>query len=135
MFPTEIYVFINVIRPFLKDSTSTCFIFHVLACVCLLLRDCVSAFTRIQITNEQIDELEKKCRDYFILIKLQVFYSSSNCMDFRHHSAGTHKRHEIDVWSRFGFKLHGGKGGQAHLNLQIQQKDKLQKTFGTNFLA
>ena len=58
---------INAMRPFLKDGTSTCFKFHVLAYVCLLLRDCVSAFTRIHITNEQIDELEKKCRDYFIL--------------------------------------------------------------------
>ena len=58
---------INAMRPFLKDGTSTCFKFHVLAYVCLLLRDCVSAFTRIHITNEQIDELEEKCRDYFIL--------------------------------------------------------------------
>ena len=58
---------INAMRPFLNDGTSTCFKFHVLAYACLLLRDSVSAFTRIHITNEQIDELEKKCRDYFIL--------------------------------------------------------------------
>ena len=50
---------INAMRPFLNDSTSTCFKFHVLAYVCLLLRDCVSAFTRVHMTNEQIHELEK----------------------------------------------------------------------------
>jgi hypothetical protein len=58
---------IDAMRPFLKDGTSTCLKFHVIAYMCLLLRDCVSAFTRIHITNEEIDELEKKCRDYYIL--------------------------------------------------------------------
>ena len=44
---------IDVVEPFLKDKTKALFTIHVLAYLCLTLRDCVSVFTRIEVTDSQ----------------------------------------------------------------------------------
>lgn len=40
-------------------------ILHVLAYICLLLRDCVSMFSRLNISNDEIKKLTSLCGDYF----------------------------------------------------------------------
>ena len=40
-------------------------ILNVIAYICLLLRDCVSLFSRINISNKEVDQLTTLCRDYF----------------------------------------------------------------------
>ncbi|XP_028408827.1 uncharacterized protein LOC114531418 [Dendronephthya gigantea] len=40
-------------------------ILHILAYICLLLRDCVSIFSQINISNDEIKKLTNLCRDYF----------------------------------------------------------------------
>lgn len=40
-------------------------ILHVIAYICLCLRDCVSLFSRINISNDEISKLSKLCHDYF----------------------------------------------------------------------
>ena len=40
-------------------------ILHVIAYICLCLRDCVSLFSRIEITDEQVSELKAICTRYF----------------------------------------------------------------------
>ncbi|CAB3978205.1 Hypothetical predicted protein [Paramuricea clavata] len=58
---------IAAMEPFLKDKTKALFTFHVLAYLCLTLRDCVSVLNRIDVTDSQLDDLEKNCRTYFVL--------------------------------------------------------------------
>lgn len=40
-------------------------ILHVIACVCLCLRDCVSLFSRLNRSDEQVSELKTLCTNYF----------------------------------------------------------------------
>ncbi|CAB4011121.1 Hypothetical predicted protein, partial [Paramuricea clavata] len=58
---------IAAMEPFLKDKTKALFTFHVLAYLCLTLRDCVSVFSRIDVIDSQLDDLEKNCRTYLVL--------------------------------------------------------------------
>ncbi len=80
--------------------------------MCLLLRDCVSAFTQIHITNEQINELEKKCREYYIL----------NCMFLTPHPTAWTlgfilPAHTRDIKLMYGLGL-GLKGREAkHISI------------------
>ena len=122
---------INAMRPFLNDGPSTCFKFHVLAYLCLLLRDCVSAFTRIHLTNEQIDELEKKCRDYFIL----------NCKFFTPHPTSwtlgiivpAHTR-DMKLVYGLGLGLNSMEGREAkHISICRYSKKQTTKNVGNKF--
>jgi hypothetical protein len=58
---------IAAMEPFLKDKIKALFTFHVLAYLCLTLRDCVSVFNRMDVTDSQLHDLEKNCRTYFVL--------------------------------------------------------------------
>ena len=58
---------IAAMETFLKDKTKTFFTFHGFAYLCLTLRDCVSVFNRIAVTDSHLDDLEKNCRTYFVL--------------------------------------------------------------------
>lgn len=64
---------IAVVESSLQQGTCTKehYTFHLLA-----LRDCVSAFSRIKISGEQLGELKRNCRINFIL----------NCLFFSRHT-------------------------------------------------
>ncbi|CAB4017352.1 Hypothetical predicted protein, partial [Paramuricea clavata] len=70
---------IAAMEPFLKDKTKALFTFHVLAYLCLTLRDCVSVFSRIDVTDSQLDDLEKNCRTYFVLHYLYFDHHPTAC--------------------------------------------------------
>lgn len=56
--------FISCVEPNAESGRQKT-IFQVLAYICLLLRDCVSLFSRINISNHEISKLTGLCRDYF----------------------------------------------------------------------
>ena len=43
---------------------------HVLAFLCLCLRDCVSLFNRLQISDSQVEELQEKSRAFYTALCL-----------------------------------------------------------------
>ena len=66
---------IAAVESSVQQGSKEHYTFHVLAYLCLTLRDCVSAFSRIEISGEQLAELKRNCRIYFIL----------NCLFFSRH--------------------------------------------------
>lgn len=48
-----------------KKDTRQEAILHVLAYICLCLRECVSLFTRVNISDDQVAEIKKHCNNYF----------------------------------------------------------------------
>jgi len=62
---------VNVIEPGLQDGTKSKFQFHVLAFLALTLRNCVSLFNRLSISDEQVSELTQLCKDF---IKLNISF-------------------------------------------------------------
>lgn len=54
----------------IKGSQNECTL-HILSYYCLLLRDCVFLFNRLEISQEQVNELEQKCKEYF---KIHVLF-------------------------------------------------------------
>ena len=58
-----------------RPGTKVHYTQHVLAYTCLTLRNCVSLFSRVEISDEQLADLEKHCRTYFLL----------HCLFFTHH--------------------------------------------------
>ena len=67
---------VDCLEPALENNTKSQFHFHVLAFLTLILRDCVSLFSRISISDEQVSSLSILCKQFF---KLNVtFFNSSN---------------------------------------------------------
>ena len=48
-----------------KNASEKSEILHIHAYLCLCLRNAVSLFSRVNITDEQVQELEKYCREYY----------------------------------------------------------------------
>ena len=91
---------IDVVEPFLKDKTKALFTIHVLAYLCLTLRDCVSAFTHIEVTDSQLNDLERNCRTDYVL----------HYLHFNHHptayTLGNVVPHHVkDMKLKYGFGL------------------------------
>lgn len=66
---------ISAVESSAKAGTKEHYTLHVLAYLCLTLRNCVSLFNRVAITAEQVADLEKYCQTYFRI----------NCHFFAHH--------------------------------------------------
>ena len=67
---------VDCLEPLLENNTKSKFHFHVLALLALSLRDCVSLFSRVFISDEQVNDLSILCKQFF---KLNVsFFNSSN---------------------------------------------------------
>jgi hypothetical protein len=58
---------IDTIEPGTPEKTKSKFHLHVLAFLALTLRNCVSLFNRLSISDEQVSELECLCSDFFKL--------------------------------------------------------------------
>lgn len=58
---------IAVVEPFQKQGSREEFTLHVLSYLCLTLRECVALFNRIEISDEQLLELQHACKVYFTL--------------------------------------------------------------------
>ena len=62
---------IDAVEPDIEEKTKSKFQFHVLAFLSLTLRECVSLFNCIKISDEQVSDLTQLCRVFF---KLAVAY-------------------------------------------------------------
>ena len=78
---------IGVVEPSIQPGTKRHFTLHVLAYFCLTLRDCVSLFSRIEITDKDLIELECHCRTLFTI----------NCLFFSHHPTVWHLGHIVPL--------------------------------------
>ena len=58
---------VDVIEPGIKDAVKAKFHLHVLAFLALTLRDCVSLFNCLSISDEQVIQLKHLCRNFFKL--------------------------------------------------------------------
>ena len=56
---------IDAIEPLAREKTKPQFHIHAIAFFALTLRNCVSLFNRIDISDEQVSELERSCSDFF----------------------------------------------------------------------
>lgn len=66
---------IDAIEPGVQDNTKSKFHFHVLAFLALNLRNCVSLFNRLDISDEQVSELEHFCS---VVFKLNISHFNFN---------------------------------------------------------
>ena len=64
---------IAAVNPFARAGSKEQYMLHVLAYTCLTLRSCVSLFSRINISDEQLNALDRDCRQYFLLHCLFFF--------------------------------------------------------------
>jgi hypothetical protein len=67
---------IAAVNPSAQAGSKEEYMLHVLAYTCLTLRSCVSLFCRIDISDEQLVELDQHCRKYFLLHC--IFFSASH---------------------------------------------------------
>ena len=112
---------IDVVEPFLKDKTKALFTIHVLAYLCLTLRDCVSVFTRIEVTDSQLDDLERNCRTYYVL----------HYLHFNHHPTAwtlgnvvPHHAKDMKLKYGFGLGLNSMEGREAkHISISQYSKN------------
>jgi hypothetical protein len=58
---------IAAVEPSARPGSKEQYTFHVLAYLCLTLRGCVSLFSRVDINDDQLVDLERDCRTYFLL--------------------------------------------------------------------
>jgi len=91
---------IAAVEPFACRGSKVEFMLHVIACYCQTLRDCVSHFSRIEITDEQVSQLEQLCNQYNRL----------NLMYFQHHPTAWTLSHIIpahtkDMKGKYGMGL------------------------------
>ena len=105
---------IDVVEPFLKYKTKALFKIHVLAYFCLTLCDCVSVFTRIEVTDLQLDDLERNCRTYYVL-----HYLHSNHHPTAWTLGNVVPHHAKDMKLKYGFSL-GLDSMEAYIHLTIQ---------------
>jgi len=66
---------VNALEPSLSTGTKSKFHFHVLAYTTLVLRNCVSLFSRLSISDEEVHRLSLLCKEYY---KLNVQFFSCN---------------------------------------------------------
>lgn len=78
---------IDVVEPLAKKGSRQELVFHALSYLCLTLRKCVSLFSRIHITNNEIVELKHHCKTYIAL----------NNLFFRHHPTAWTLGHVVPV--------------------------------------
>lgn len=88
---------IGVVEPSTQPGTKRHFTIHVLAYFCLTLRNCVSLFSRIEITDTDLVELESHCRTLFTL----------NCLFFSHHPTVWHLAHIVPLHMKEMKKKYG----------------------------
>ena len=65
LFLHNFMILISCLENDVKKGTRQEIILHILAYICLCLRDCVSIFTRIDISNNQVTQIKQLCTDYF----------------------------------------------------------------------
>ena len=65
LFLHNFMILISCLENDVKKGTPQELILHILAYICLCLRDCVSIFTRIDISNNQVTQIKQLCTDYF----------------------------------------------------------------------
>ena len=58
---------IDAVEPSAKQGSRKEYTYHVLAYLCLNLRECVSLFSRIELSDQQLQELGTHCKTYFTL--------------------------------------------------------------------
>ena len=91
---------IDVVEPFAKQGSKRHFTLHALAYFCITLRNCVSLFCRVVITDEDLVELESHCKTLFTL----------NCLFFAPHRTVWHvgnivPAHAREMQEKYGMGL------------------------------
>ena len=91
---------IDVVEPFAKQGSKRHFTLHALAYFCITLRNCVSLFCRVVITDEDLVELESHCKTLFTL----------NCLFFAPHPTVWHvgnivPAHAREMQEKYGMGL------------------------------
>lgn len=66
---------IVALEPFVKKDSKNELLLHATAHHCLVLRDCVSFFNRVDISDEEVSKLEKLCQEYH---KVNVLYFAAH---------------------------------------------------------
>ena len=61
---------ISVVEPYAKNAFRQQLVFHALSYICLNLRECVSLFSRINITDNEIFKLKHSCKTFVTLNNL-----------------------------------------------------------------
>ena len=61
---------ISVVEPYAKNAFRQKLVFHALSYICLILRECVSLFSRINITDNEIAKLKHSCKTFVTLNNL-----------------------------------------------------------------
>ena len=95
-------------------------ILHVIAYICLCLRVCVSLFSRLEITDEQVSELKAICTRYFRANA--IFFHVNPTVWTIGHIVPAHAQ---DMKSKYGLglnwpKFNRRKGRQACIRFQVQ---------------
>jgi hypothetical protein len=81
---------IAAIEPFSGKGSQNEFTLHILSYFCLTLRDCVSLFNRLEISQQQVSDLEQKCKQFFKI----------NMLFFPFHPTVWHLGHIVPVHVR-----------------------------------
>jgi hypothetical protein len=106
---------IDAIEPCAKQGSRTELIYHVLAYMCLTLRNCVALFSRIEISSEQLLELESQCRTYFTLNN--VFFQHHPTVWTLGHIVPAHAK-EMNAKYNMGLGLNSMEGREAkHISI------------------
>ena len=94
-------------------------ILHVIAYICLCLRDCVSLFSRLDISDEQVSELKTLCTNYFRANA--IFFYVNPSLDHWSSCTCPHQVHEGKVWAWPWpwSQLHGRVRGQACVHIKV----------------
>ena len=112
---------IDAVEPMSQKGTKEHHTLHVLAYFCLTLRNCVSLFSRVEITDEQVVELESNCKTLFTL----------NCLFFSHHPTIWHLGNVVPVHTKemhnrygMGLALNSMEGREAkHISIARYAKN------------
>lgn len=120
---------IDAVEPSAKQGSRKEHTYHVLAYFCLTLRECVSLFSRIEISDQQLQELGTHCKTYFTL----------NYIFFDHHPtvrtncSRSCKRDESKIQYGSRFKFHGRQGGQTYFQFRGTVRTLITRIGGSRF--
>ena len=102
MFLHNFMTLISCVLPSVVTTDKHFISLHVIAYLCLCLRDCVSLFNRYEISEDQIAELKTQCHNYFKLNQLFFDHAISPTV---WHIGYVVPSHTEDMLGKYGFGL------------------------------